>query len=221
MRRMKPPRVALWLLARFGARYRNEALAGDLIEEFRARESRAWIWIQVLRAIAACAGSSMRARTLPNRTGPQPQGGSPQRPRGLSKYWREYRAVLAFLLLFAGYRSAWADWVYVPTGSMNPTVLEGDRLLIDKHVYGLRQQRGFALHRLRAAPRHHWKSDLDTLLSRPRSPRSAARGEAPRAAALSERPTPGGDRPNSREFVQSSGARYDMTRVVISWGRHA
>ena len=36
-----------------------------------------------------------------------------------------------------GFRSAWAGWVYVPSGSMNPTILEGDRLLIDKHIYGL------------------------------------------------------------------------------------
>jgi signal peptidase I len=52
--------------------------------------------------------------------------------------WREYRGLLVFLLLMIGFRSAWADWVYVPTGSMNPTILEGDRLLVDKHVYGLR-----------------------------------------------------------------------------------
>lgn len=61
------------------------------------------------------------------------------------KLWRalrraacEYRGLLMFLVLMGGFRSAWADWVYVPTGSMNPTILEGDRLLIDKHVYGLR-----------------------------------------------------------------------------------
>ena len=54
------------------------------------------------------------------------------------RLWREYRGVLIFLLLMIGFRSAWADWVYVPTGSMNPTILEGDRLLVDKHVYGLR-----------------------------------------------------------------------------------
>ena len=45
---------------------------------------------------------------------------------------------LAFIILMLGFRSAWADWVYVPTGSMNPTIIEGDRLLVDKHVYGLR-----------------------------------------------------------------------------------
>jgi signal peptidase I len=51
---------------------------------------------------------------------------------------REYRnfAIFAFLLLT--FRSAWADWVHVPTGSMNPTILEGDRLLVDKHTYGVR-----------------------------------------------------------------------------------
>ena len=114
MRPMKPPLLALWLLERFGARYRNEALAGDFIEEFRARGSRTWLWIQVLRAVASRLGS------LTWRAG---------------SFWREYRAALAFLLLMMGFRSAWADWVYVPTGSMNPTVLEGDRLLIDKHAF--------------------------------------------------------------------------------------
>jgi signal peptidase I len=52
--------------------------------------------------------------------------------------WREYRSLLAFLMLMLCFRSAWADWVQVPSGSMNPTLLEGDRLLVDKHVYGLR-----------------------------------------------------------------------------------
>jgi signal peptidase I len=36
------------------------------------------------------------------------------------------------------FRSAWADWMTVPTGSMNPTILEGDRILVDKHIFGLR-----------------------------------------------------------------------------------
>lgn len=53
-------------------------------------------------------------------------------------HWREYRGLLAFLALMLCFRSAWADWVQVPSGSMNPTLLEGDRLLVDKHQYGLR-----------------------------------------------------------------------------------
>jgi signal peptidase I len=52
--------------------------------------------------------------------------------------WREYRGLFAFVLLMLCFRSAWADWVNVPTGSMNPTILEGDRLLVDKHAFGLR-----------------------------------------------------------------------------------
>jgi signal peptidase I len=54
------------------------------------------------------------------------------------RFWREHRGLILFLLLMLGFRSAWADWVTVPSGSMNPTILEGDRLLVDKHVFGLR-----------------------------------------------------------------------------------
>jgi signal peptidase I len=54
------------------------------------------------------------------------------------EWWREYRGTAMFLVCMLMFRSAWADWVSVPTGSMNPTIIEGDRVLIDKHVYGLR-----------------------------------------------------------------------------------
>jgi signal peptidase I len=56
----------------------------------------------------------------------------------LRSLWVEHRATLLFVLLMLGFRSAWADWVTVPSGSMNPTILEGDYLLVDKHVFGLR-----------------------------------------------------------------------------------
>src|SRR5687768_18617024 len=56
----------------------------------------------------------------------------------LSHAWREYRSFLLFALMLLAFRSAWADWVRVPSGSMNPTILEGDRLLVDKHVFGVR-----------------------------------------------------------------------------------
>jgi signal peptidase I len=55
-----------------------------------------------------------------------------------NQFWREYRGTFAFLLLMLMFRSAWADWMTVPTGSMNPTIIEGDRILVDKHVFGLR-----------------------------------------------------------------------------------
>jgi len=54
------------------------------------------------------------------------------------RLWREYRGTLLLLALLLCFRSAWADWVTVPTGSMNPTILEGDRVLVDKLSFGLR-----------------------------------------------------------------------------------
>jgi len=56
----------------------------------------------------------------------------------MARLWREYRGTLIFFALLVSFRSAWADWVTVPTGSMNPTILEGDRVLVDKHSFGLR-----------------------------------------------------------------------------------
>lgn len=52
--------------------------------------------------------------------------------------WRDYRGIVLFVVLMLGFRSAWADWVQVPSGSMNPTIVEGDRLFVDKRVFGLR-----------------------------------------------------------------------------------
>ncbi len=54
------------------------------------------------------------------------------------RFWREYRGTLFFLFTMLMFRSAWADWMTVPTGSMNPTIIEGDRILVDKHAYGWR-----------------------------------------------------------------------------------
>jgi signal peptidase I len=56
----------------------------------------------------------------------------------LNRFLRDYGGTALFILLMMGFRSAWADWVTVPTGSMNPTIVEGDRLLVDKHAFGLR-----------------------------------------------------------------------------------
>jgi signal peptidase I len=50
----------------------------------------------------------------------------------------ECKSLLIFFGLMLVFRSAVADWMYVPTGSMNPTIVEGDRILVDKQAYGLR-----------------------------------------------------------------------------------
>jgi signal peptidase I len=59
--------------------------------------------------------------------------------------WSVVRAGFAWLkpvLLVAGVilplRSVIADWNVVPTGSMKPTIVEGDRIFVDKLAYDLR-----------------------------------------------------------------------------------
>ena len=58
--------------------------------------------------------------------------------QGLLKAWREYRGFAVFIVLMLIFRSALADWNVVPTGSMKPTILEGDRILVNKLAYDFR-----------------------------------------------------------------------------------
>ena len=53
-------------------------------------------------------------------------------------FWRNIRGLVLFLVLMSLFRSAIADHMRVPTGSMNPTVVEGDQILVNKLAYGLR-----------------------------------------------------------------------------------
>jgi signal peptidase I len=57
--------------------------------------------------------------------------------RDLTKAWREYKGFALFIFLMIIFRSALADWNVVPTGSMKPTILEGDRILVNKLAYDL------------------------------------------------------------------------------------
>lgn len=59
-------------------------------------------------------------------------------PRRLLAEIAANKSLLLFFALMLMFRSAVADWMYVPTGSMNPTIVEGDRILVDKAAYGLR-----------------------------------------------------------------------------------
>lgn len=52
--------------------------------------------------------------------------------------WQENKYFVIFLGLMFVFRSACADWNTVPTGSMNPTIIEGDRIGVNKMAYDLR-----------------------------------------------------------------------------------
>jgi signal peptidase I len=56
----------------------------------------------------------------------------------MKKLWQENRTLIYFLILMFVFRSAVADWNEVPTGSMKPTIIEGDRILVNKMAYDLR-----------------------------------------------------------------------------------
>lgn len=53
--------------------------------------------------------------------------------------WREWvRPFLIIAAVLGSLRSALADWNDVPTGSMKPTIVEGDRVFVNKLAYDLK-----------------------------------------------------------------------------------
>lgn len=54
------------------------------------------------------------------------------------KLFEEVRVFLVMVLVISSLRSALADWNDVPTGSMKPTIEEGDRVVVNKLAYDLK-----------------------------------------------------------------------------------
>lgn len=54
------------------------------------------------------------------------------------KLWVNNKLFIIFILLMSVFRSAVADWYTVPTGSMQPTIKEGDRIVVNKMAYDLK-----------------------------------------------------------------------------------
>jgi signal peptidase I len=62
---------------------------------------------------------------------------------GLKQRWNRFvreeaRGLIIVALVICVFRSAVADWNDVPTGSMKPTIMEGDRILVNKLAYDLK-----------------------------------------------------------------------------------
>ena len=53
----------------------------------------------------------------------------------MTRWIRENRGFLIFLLCFGFFRGAMADWNPIPSGSMRPTLLEGDVVLVNRLAY--------------------------------------------------------------------------------------
>src|SRR4029079_4207775 len=54
------------------------------------------------------------------------------------KAFYEIKVFLVMILVISSLRSALADWNDVPTGSMKPTIQEGDRVVVNKLAYDLK-----------------------------------------------------------------------------------
>jgi len=67
---------------------------------------------------------------MPKRPKPRPQ------PKSFLRNW--VLPLLVAIAVLTPLRSAIADWNDVPTGSMRPTILEGDRIFVNKLTFGLR-----------------------------------------------------------------------------------
>lgn len=56
----------------------------------------------------------------------------------LRRLLRQNRSFLLIIALMLVFRSSFADWNSVPTGSMQPTIIEGDRIFVNKLAYDLK-----------------------------------------------------------------------------------
>lgn len=56
----------------------------------------------------------------------------------IARIWRDWRSLLFFVAVMLVFRSAVADWNQVPSGSMKPGILDGDRIVVDKLAWDLR-----------------------------------------------------------------------------------
>ncbi len=67
----------------------------------------------------------------------------------LKSQWNEWRGTILFVIFVViPVKSSLADWNWVPTGSMNPTIVEGDLVYVDKLAYDIRVP--LTLHSLKA-----------------------------------------------------------------------
>jgi signal peptidase I len=71
-----------------------------------------------------------------------PAASSPAKPGpigGMRKFLRDWIMPVGIVMaVMAPIRSVIADWNDVPSGSMRPTILEGDRIYVNKLAFGLR-----------------------------------------------------------------------------------
>ena len=56
----------------------------------------------------------------------------------LRKIWKDNKSFFLFIGLMLFVRAGVADWYYIPSGSMEPSIQVGDRILVNKLAYDVR-----------------------------------------------------------------------------------
>lgn len=70
---------------------------------------------------------------------PSDGGRGPHQPGRLKRFWKDTIYPLGVMvLILCCLRSAVADWNVVPTGSMKPSIIERDRIFVNKLAYDLK-----------------------------------------------------------------------------------
>src|SRR5438874_7678772 len=62
----------------------------------------------------------------------------PFKKRAIEFWKKQAKPFLLMVLVLMSFRSAVADWNDVPTGSMKPSIIEGDRIFVNKLAYDLK-----------------------------------------------------------------------------------
>ena len=59
--------------------------------------------------------------------------------RAATRVWQQWiRPLVVIVVVTTAVRSSLADWYVVPTGSMKPNIIEGDRIFVNKLAYDLK-----------------------------------------------------------------------------------
>jgi signal peptidase I len=74
----------------------------------------------------------------PQQDATQPSEPPPKPAHPLIRFWRSIRSLVIMIAVLFAVRSSIADWNDVPTGSMIPTILDGDRIFVNKLAYDLK-----------------------------------------------------------------------------------
>ena len=85
------------------------------------------------------SGAAAEGATIANPAGPaaeEPAGGKTKRKKRDSTWWDDLKAIFWLLLAVLLFHSCVAKPFYIPSESMMPGLLKGDRLVVSKYPYG-------------------------------------------------------------------------------------